>query len=209
MKQQIEDYCDYYHNTTFKHEILEGTVVDSIIDFAETKPFDLIIMGTKGAGKKNDKFIGSNASGVIRKVNCPVLVIPEQASYKQIRKIVYALDYKNTNVDPIRDLKSFANKTDAEIILLHVSQMKHYFEGSKMDNYRNAMTAVADYDHFRFEFVESEDICQAIEEFVQKHDIDVLAILTKDYHLIQRAYDKSPIKKMLFYGEMPLLVFHE
>jgi len=52
-----------------------GNPVEEILAAAAEGDFDLIIMGTHGHGKIEEKVIGSTASDVIRQSRCPVLVV--------------------------------------------------------------------------------------------------------------------------------------
>jgi len=51
------------------------SVADSIINFAEKRKVDMIVIGTKGRTGLKRLVLGSVASGVIGHANCPVLVV--------------------------------------------------------------------------------------------------------------------------------------
>ncbi|MBC2743120.1 MAG: bile acid:sodium symporter [Desulfosarcina sp.] len=65
-----------------------GNPVKQIVSTAQEGNFDLIIMGTHGHGKMEERIIGSTASDVIRLSYVPVMVIrlPEEASLVTPRK---------------------------------------------------------------------------------------------------------------------------
>ncbi len=61
---------------TISTEVLyDGSVVQSIVDFASKKNIDLIVMATRGRTKFKKLILGSVASGVITHADCPVLVV--------------------------------------------------------------------------------------------------------------------------------------
>ena len=55
--------------------IAKESIVSEIIEFAEQRSIDLIIMGTRGRTGFKKLLLGSVASGVVTYSHCPVLVI--------------------------------------------------------------------------------------------------------------------------------------
>lgn len=54
------------------------SVVDGILSFAENNKIDLIVMGSHGRSGFKKLVLGSAASGVVTKANCPVMIIKSQ-----------------------------------------------------------------------------------------------------------------------------------
>ncbi|MGH9980786.1 MAG: universal stress protein [Nitrososphaeraceae archaeon] len=59
------------HNTI----IVSTTTIDSILDYAEDKEVDLIVIGTRGRSRIKKLLLGSTASGVVTYSSCPVTVV--------------------------------------------------------------------------------------------------------------------------------------
>ena len=55
--------------------IVSTTTVDSILDYAEDKDVDLIVIGTRGRSGIKKLLLGSTASGVVTYSSCPVTVV--------------------------------------------------------------------------------------------------------------------------------------
>jgi nucleotide-binding universal stress UspA family protein len=53
-----------------------GSPVDLILAEAKKSKADFIVMGSHGHGKLYDFFVGSTASGVIKKTRCGVIILP-------------------------------------------------------------------------------------------------------------------------------------
>ena len=63
-------------NITIKSQIIKSTsVVKDIINYAKSRKFDLIIMGSHGRAGVDKLILGSVANGVTQKASCPVLII--------------------------------------------------------------------------------------------------------------------------------------
>ncbi|GAP06837.1 universal stress protein UspA [Anaerolinea thermolimosa] len=56
-------------------ELLFGPPAESIIDVAETRSCDLIVMGSRGVGALTGLLLGSQSHKVISLAKCPVLVV--------------------------------------------------------------------------------------------------------------------------------------
>jgi nucleotide-binding universal stress UspA family protein len=51
-----------------------ASAADSIVNYAESKKVDLIVVGTKGRTGLKRLILGSVASGVVTHASCPVLI---------------------------------------------------------------------------------------------------------------------------------------
>ncbi|NPA62554.1 MAG: universal stress protein [Methanococci archaeon] len=60
---------------TIHTEMLEGVPATEIVEFAEKKKADLIVMGTTGKTGLERILLGSVAERVIKNAHCPVLVV--------------------------------------------------------------------------------------------------------------------------------------
>jgi nucleotide-binding universal stress UspA family protein len=57
-------------------EVRHGPAVATILDVAEQRNADYIVMGSHGHGSLYNLLVGSTASGVIHAAPCPVVIIP-------------------------------------------------------------------------------------------------------------------------------------
>ena len=56
--------------------VVKGNPIKQILQIAEDKKCDLIVMGSKGKGGLEDAMMGNTVSGVLRRSKIPVLVSP-------------------------------------------------------------------------------------------------------------------------------------
>jgi nucleotide-binding universal stress UspA family protein len=60
----------------FKVEVLKGTPVEKILEYAKKEKVDLIVLGSEGWGEiSKSKTLGSIARGVVERAHCPVTVV--------------------------------------------------------------------------------------------------------------------------------------
>jgi nucleotide-binding universal stress UspA family protein len=56
-------------------EILEGPPAEAILDVANTRKSDLIVMGSRGLGRLSGALMGSQSQKVVQHAPCPVLIV--------------------------------------------------------------------------------------------------------------------------------------
>jgi nucleotide-binding universal stress UspA family protein len=56
-------------------EILEGDAAEAILNVANTRKSDLIVMGSRGHGGLTGLLVGSTSQKVVAHANCPVLIV--------------------------------------------------------------------------------------------------------------------------------------
>jgi nucleotide-binding universal stress UspA family protein len=56
-------------------EILEGDAAEAIINVANTRKNDLIVMGSRGLGRLAGLLVGSTSQKVVSHAHCPVLIV--------------------------------------------------------------------------------------------------------------------------------------
>jgi len=56
-------------------EILEGAPAEAILDVANARKSDLIVMGSRGLGRLRGALLGSQSQKVVQHAPCPVLIV--------------------------------------------------------------------------------------------------------------------------------------
>jgi nucleotide-binding universal stress UspA family protein len=64
------------HGVNAKAILLQGAIVDTILEDAASHDTDLIVVGSHGHGAVYDILVGSVSEGIIKKAKCPVTVVP-------------------------------------------------------------------------------------------------------------------------------------
>lgn len=203
-----ELHAKHGKNFTIEKVVKPGFVIDEVRDIVKEKKVDLIVMGISGEGKLTE-LIGSNATGVIKNINCPTLIIPQNAKFKKVRNIAFACDYESVADSPaIRKLKTFLQLFNAKLMIFNVVDphaepvLEHAISGVKIEN------SFSDFDHSLY-FPENDDLVYGINDFVDEHDVDMLVMIPKKHNLFVHMFQQTHIKKMAFHTHVPLLAIHE
>ena len=56
-------------------QIIEGAIAEAILNIANERKCDVIVMGSRGFGRLEDALLGSNSQKVANHAPCPVLIV--------------------------------------------------------------------------------------------------------------------------------------
>lgn len=185
-----------------------GCVVDEVMVLVKERKTDLVVMGVTGAGRSM-AVLGSNTSGIINGLKCPVLVIPEGLKYKKPEKIALACDYNSIVPEEITDeLKDFVRLFHAELLVFSIYKDGELIKNEKAAREVHLENALCDIRHSLY-YPEGSDVVKEINEFVEKKRADILVMLPHVHSFIEKILFPSRTKKMIFRTAIPLLSIHE
>lgn len=185
-----------------EQKIIYGNFIAAeIADEAEETKCDLIIMGMKGEHGKTDQWLGSVTTNLMMKAPCPVLAIPEKATYHGIKKVALATELPSSKEIPIQQVSKFAKALKAELEFVNVDNMvrraKKYNEGTEKEIYFGK----------RFAIVTNPSIPDGLNDFVKTNHTDVLCLFIPKRRLWERLFHFSTSKEMAFHTDIPLLTY--
>ncbi len=106
----------------------EGSFVESICDYALGNLIDMVVMGITGSSRISQVFMGTNTLNVIRHIDCPVMIIPAEAKYTGLKKVVFTSDFKDVaRTTPFVSLKNVLDILNPQLNILNVDS-EHYVE---------------------------------------------------------------------------------
>ncbi|WP_020527236.1 universal stress protein [Flexithrix dorotheae] len=200
-------YKDSDELIRFKLQVREGVAADSILLMIEEFNFDLLVMGTKGASGLEEVLLGSIAVSVMEKVKIPIIVVPEDAKFSQLEKIVYATDFDDKDIEIIDTLQNIGEYFNSEITCLHIntSPSKVEEEEGKLDALKRNyfFTPV---DQLNFKIISDEKVEHGLQEYIEKNDIDLIVVTPKERGFIEGIFHKSLSRKLAFHAHTPILV---
>jgi nucleotide-binding universal stress UspA family protein len=184
-----------------KGKVIMGFAAEQLITMS--KDYDVIIMGTTGAHKLADKLFGTISLEVSRKAHCPVFLIPDGSKFISFNNIVYACDFEGVSVQILDKIVNFAQRFDAQVHFIHVSQ-----EGSSID----ISTSIQQMNFpitYSTKTIKAGSVSEGLNDFVENHNVELLIMATKKRSFWEQIIHRSITKKMAINSTVPLLVYHE
>src|SRR5690606_11640050 len=134
---------------------------------------------TKGQSKLKEVIMGSTAKGLVAKAPCPVLTIPENALFKEIKQIIYASDYNQNDIAALKRLADFAEVFNAEISVLHIFNNEPV-KDSETAAFQRVLTEQVKYAHLKYDTVVSTNVADSLATYLSDNKADLLVMLEKE-----------------------------
>jgi len=183
--------------------------LEAVKKFVEDKDIDLVISSSKGETNAIDIIIGSNSIDFMEKVrNCPVFMIPAEASFKEPNEIVFPTSF-NTHFKrkELIHLYEIAKITNAPIRILHVSQEEKLSEEQKKK--KELLEECFDGLTYTFHFLENADVQTGLNIFAQSRNSDMIAFINKKHSFFSSIFSKPLVKDLGQNSTIPVLALHD
>ncbi|MBM1106578.1 universal stress protein [Aurantibacter crassamenti] len=190
---------------SFENIAVFDSLVDGVNDYVNKINIDLVIMGTKG--KSNDKNIifGSHTVQLFKYVQCPVLAVPQDAEFRQPKKILFPtnfmLPYKRRE---LKLLNCLSNEYKSEIHCLYISDFEA-LSARQIDNKRFLSESLPN-SYLFFEQTAVKNKTAAIQEFIKLHQIDFLVMVNSRHSFLEDLLYRSTVDEIGLTTKIPFLV---
>ncbi len=213
---RLLDFCMKHLGRDAQSDKLEILIAENsiasqgILEKAEEINPDLILVGMKGSSAVREFLIGSTASGLIEKSEFPVMTVPTDFRYDQFRSIVYATAFEEADIIAIQKILDFAKMFNASLKLIHISTKDEYAGEDQLHWFEEMLEAKVDYKDLKIDLKTSEDIFQALNDYLDKEKPDMMVMLEREgHHLISNLWHRDLVKRMKLQLDIPLMSFHK
>ena len=195
-------------NILIEKKAVLGFVIDEVRDIVSSKKVDLIVMGITGQGMLSE-LIGTNATGVVKNIDCPTLVVPHNAKFNKVHNIALACDYESiSDSSAYKKIKMFLEMFKANLMIFNVVEpsAKPIFETAFSESRIKNVFEDIKYSVY---FPENDDPVAGINDFVDKHNVDMLIMIPQKHNFLAHMFQQTNTKKVAFHTHVPLLAIHE
>lgn len=170
---------------------------------------DLVVMGLVGKGSFVKRhLIGSSAIQVARHLHVPLLIIPQNAVYRRIRRICFACDLEKNKESPLFvAAKYFAQIFDAELDTVTVKEVSSEVVWEKSSAYDIVEKPTEGLVHKNV-YIRDNDPSSALEYYFKHHQTDLVMVNPKKHHLFATLFSESVTQSLAFEIEVPMLILH-
>ena len=173
------------------------------------KGFDLIVMGTNGADDNYELFFGSRSYQIAKEVSVPVLLIPTGCTYRDIYTIGFALEYELGQELPMKQLATFASLLEAKVTVLQVKSTYKREEELNAEQIQARTKMLYNLMDLEFDTIFSDEVSDSINGYIEKNNINVLALCSIHYNFIKTIFHSSVIKALSSTAGYPIFIFHK
>ena len=194
-------------NYEFRSYVDYDNLTASINQMIEAETIDLIVMGTNGATGASEVLFGSNTLKIIRKIDCPLLVIPQDYAFKKITTVMFSTyscdDLGHDNAEPLIDLLDL---TGAHLQVLKLKAAGDPVIANECDDYLADALKGHDYTFHSLSGLAGH---AAVSAFVQLMKSDVHALFIERETFLDRFFHGNNTAKISYGTRIPLLVLHK
>ncbi|MCH5246921.1 MAG: universal stress protein [Muribaculaceae bacterium] len=221
-KQQMTTFADKLKNEIkngtipaikFDTEILEGLPETVILDFSRENEPLLIVMGTRGADKKERELIGSVTAEVLDNCRYPAFTIPETTAPlvlpKEIKEVIFFCNLDKEDIDAMNTLHRIFPDCHFHITLIHIPMRRERFLPSPEIE---STSRLADYFKIKYNgyTFESRDLsAEEVKQMLTGEDlsgVQFIVIPNKRRNALVRLFNPSLAHRLLFHADIPMMV---
>jgi len=181
---------------------------DAINQVVELNQIDFIVMGTEGTKGVKEVIFGTHTQKVIRKVDCPILVVPKGIVFKGFEKILLTLDYDyEFNPSVIKPLIGLMAKHKTSLDILRMRKENGNSDDLAKEEKRIERTFKG--TNPKIHMISGVHTVDAIDSLVKGMGIDMNVISAKKELFLDRVLSGSSISNIINRSRIPLLVLHE
>ena len=193
----------------YSYVLREGIPEEEIFAYAKKIHPLLIIMGTRGKGKKDTDFIGSVTGEVIDMNKAPVLAIPEDVPFNDLRSaksIAFGTSFNQKDLVVFEQFMSLIKGFNLKIHLFNISTSGYEWNEIRLSGVKEYFKKQYPEIEITHTVLDDGDLLLAVEKFVREKEIDVIALSTHKRSMMARLFNTSIARRVLFRTEAPLLV---
>ncbi|MEQ8713418.1 MAG: universal stress protein [Cyclobacteriaceae bacterium] len=166
-----------YSDILLKYRIEIGHAYEQISKVIAEHKSSLIVMGSKGASGIVNLLVGSVADKVVRTAACPVITVKSKCDLSNIKSIVFATDLRIEQESIVGELKNMQAHYDAHLHLVKAYDSEWILEKDvkrRIDEFAEQFG----FDNFSTTAVKDSDEVDAILDFADEIDADMIALAT-------------------------------
>jgi nucleotide-binding universal stress UspA family protein len=172
----------------------------------EIKPY-AVVMGSQGTTAAQRVLFGGHTVYAMKHLMWPLITIPPQAGFSQIKKICLACDFADViDSTPVEEVKRLVNDFHAELHVINSGKEESYepdtvFESGMLQEMLAPLKP-------QYHLITGENADEGIISFVENNNIDLLITLPKRRGLLEKLAHKSISKQLVLHSLIPVMSMH-
>jgi nucleotide-binding universal stress UspA family protein len=188
----------------------DNDFVDGLARAVRHRKADLVIMGITGKSGLAKLLFGSNTLKMVESNACPVLIVPENAPFAEIKNVMLTSDFKDTlQTTPSEPIKDFLSVFNPRLHVINVDKDHYISLTDKYEKEKQHLAKMFESYNPEFYFMRLYDVDEAISLFAADKDIDLIILIRKNESFTEKFFKGSHTKTITYHSKVPILVMHE
>ena len=170
---------------------------------------DLVIMGITGRSAVEQKLIGSNTMRMAERRVCPVLIVPPDSRFREVKNVVLASEMRQEDDRaPASALRKVLLPFRPKIHILNVDETHFVAITEAYQQQMDRLRTLFQEFETEFYFLDLHDADEAISQFTTDKNADILIYVHRQKSFMDKLFRGSHTQKMAYQSRIPLLVIH-
>lgn len=188
--------------------VCNDSILNGIVEKSRDLSPDLVVIGRKDRHTERGLLVGDIGQGLVKRLSCPVLMVPHYVRSADIKTILYASDFEEADISAIQNLVPIAQTLAAKIHVVHIATKKEYSGGKRVEWIRKLLKEEVDYDSVELNIIFSDDIVKKLNIYSQSIQADLIAVLYREGEgFFQNLFRKGVVTKLEKHISIPLMSF--
>ncbi len=188
----------------------EGSFIEDVRAAVYDNEIDLIVLSTQYPNIFCNDVKDSHTRNIITRVKCPVLIVPRESQCRVPQQVVLLSDFnfkhrsQATNV-----ISQFIKRARAHLNILQLSKTGNALTTTQNTNKSFLQSALDQVSH-SFHFVIDKTMDEALQSFVDMHQVDLVILFAKNINLSENILFSPTLNQDNDYHKnIPFLIVHE
>jgi nucleotide-binding universal stress UspA family protein len=194
-------------HVNIESQFLVGVFYAELKNICEQVQPYAVVMGSQGTTAAQRVLFGGHTLYSMKHLVWPLITVPPQAVFSQIKKICLACDFEKVlDSTPVDEIKRLVNDFHAELHVINSGKEELYqpdlvFESGMLQEILAPLKP-------QYHLITGENIDESIISFVEKNNIDLLITLPKKRGLLEKLAHKSISKQLVLHTHVPVMAMH-
>ncbi|HWV70905.1 MAG TPA: universal stress protein [Pseudosphingobacterium sp.] len=186
----------------------KGNFTSAVQGLVKDLHIELIVMGAAD-GKNDTGFLfGSKVRDIVDKVNCPILLIPEQVMFQGIKNILYVTDIRYSASEIVTQLAALAEPLNVQVSILHVCAdgLPDLADETINDLFTDVISPGIRQRLRVYKASKKNPAEPVIGQLIANGKQGILAIAHRKQHFFDHLFTDTPTKEAAIYKQLPILL---
>lgn len=194
---------------TFKTSVNYDVFTDAVAQAVGTYDIDLVVCGTDGKTGIVETIFSSHTLRIIRKVDCPVLVIPKDYAFESPSNVRYLLDYDDVfEMCGKQPLIEILRKYKSKIDVLRLT-FGYDMEPKECEEEHHTMQKFFPSNPLTYHTFIDQDPVRVIQIRQQKEPAQLQVLSAHKQTFLERMFSNSHLSQIVNTATLPLLILRD
>lgn len=189
-----------------KGQVELGKVGPVLLETAQSRKYDLIVVGLGGEPDLKKALYGSITNNLLLESPIPVFAISKRIDYRAPRHLIFATDLRDGDLKPIKRMKKFALELGVSFRLVHIIENKNDEEQNAVRIFEQQVCKKLKEPSLEIEIYEGTSYLEEMTKLIG-HDKETILVMTRyKKKFLEWLFSSSTVRVLAQIAEVPLLL---